>query len=97
MIDKKLPIEDEANALALQVDGYREMMAGRGWKDLKAEIDFHVAGLEQMLKTCDLDKLRGLQGEIAGFEWLMGHFTEVGERLESLLKHIQENKAETTE
>lgn len=97
MIDKKLPIEDEVNALAAQVDGYKAMRASKGWKDLQAEIDYHVAGLEKMLKTCDLDKVRALQGEIAGFEWIQTHFREAAELLDLLMAKVREDKAETTD
>lgn len=95
MIDGEFNTLDEAiNAAAKQVDGYKELLASRGWKDLETEIEFHVAGLQEMLTTCDLDKVRDLQGQIASFRWIRNHIDEVAENLERLMKGA---KAETTE
>lgn len=95
MIEKEYKTLDEAiNAATIQVDSYKELLSSRGWKDLEAEIEFQVASLQEMLTTCDLDKVRDLQGQIAAFRWIRIHFDEVAENLERLMKGA---KAEATE
>ncbi len=97
MIDKKLPLEDEVNAVAMQVDGYKVMLASRGWKDLQSEIDFHVAEQQDLLQDpkINLEMVRFHQGQIAAFRWLMGHFDEVAEHLEEIQKALRSQKDET--
>lgn len=90
-------MKDEINDLAAQVDSYIAMRSSTGWKNLQAEIDLHVAGLYEFLKVADLDKIRALQGEIAGFEWIQNHFKEVADELADRLAKAKEDKAETTE
>lgn len=96
-IAENVPLDDQINAVAAQVDGYTAMLSGKGWKDLQAEIDLWVAEKQDLLQTCELDKVRELQGNIAAFKWLMGHFEEVAEHLEVLQKVLKESKEQPAE
>ena len=94
MIDKGLPIGDEVNALAQEVDDYTAMLMSRGFKNLEKEIEFHVADLYDQLVSCDLDKVRAIQGQIEALRWLRGLPEEAAEQLEKLQVQL---RAETTE
>lgn len=85
MIDKGLPLEDEINALALEVTNYRVMLDSAGFQTLEKEIAFHVAELQTQLESCDLDRVRELQGQIASFRWLR----EIPDKAAQQLEHLQ--------
>ena len=94
MIDKGLPLEDEINALALEVTQYRVMLDSQGFQTLEKEIEYHVAELQTQLETCDLDRVRELQGQIASFRWLR----EIPDKAAQQLEHLQRVlKADTTD